>query len=220
MDLTRQLDGYCERLDPGLWVEPVNALTNAAFLVAAWIMWRRVRGTALGLAKALCIILALIGVGSFLFHTFAQSWAMIADVTPIALFVLVYIFAANRDYWGVSLVPALGLTALFFPFAAATLPLFNALPFFKISAGYWPIATLIALYAIALRRKLPQVARGLGVGAALLALSLTFRSLDMLVCPSLPLGTHFLWHILNAVMLGWMIETYRRHMLAGLPPGR
>jgi aspartyl-tRNA(Asn)/glutamyl-tRNA(Gln) amidotransferase subunit C len=32
----------------------------------------------------------------------------------------------------------------------------------------------------------------------------------------IPLGTHFLWHILNGIMLGWMIEVYRRHMLA--PP--
>jgi hypothetical protein len=30
-----------------------------------------------------------------------------------------------------------------------------------------------------------------------------------------PWGTHFLWHIFNAVMLAWMIEDYRRHMLAG-----
>jgi hypothetical protein len=28
------------------------------------------------------------------------------------------------------------------------------------------------------------------------------------------MGTHFLWHILNGLMLGWMIEVYRRHMLA------
>jgi hypothetical protein len=28
------------------------------------------------------------------------------------------------------------------------------------------------------------------------------------------LGTHFLWHILNGVMLGWMIHVYIRHMLA------
>jgi hypothetical protein len=25
------------------------------------------------------------------------------------------------------------------------------------------------------------------------------------------LGTHFLWHLLNAVMLGWMINVYVRH---------
>ena len=31
---TRQIDIYCERLGPGFWAEPVNALSNGAFLVA------------------------------------------------------------------------------------------------------------------------------------------------------------------------------------------
>jgi hypothetical protein len=25
-------------------------------------------------------------------------------------------------------------------------------------------------------------------------------------------GTHFWWHILNGIMLGWMIEVYRRYV--------
>jgi hypothetical protein len=50
-------------------------------------------------------------------------------------------------------------------------------------------------------------------------LSLVFRSLDEIVCPAVPLGTHFLWHILNAVMLGWMIEVYRRHPIPAAPAG-
>ena len=48
-------------------------------------------------------------------------------------------------------------------------------------------------------------------GAVLLIASLTFRTLDQPVCGALPFGTHFLWHVLNAVMLGWMIEVWRRH---------
>ena len=35
MDLTQQFDGYCERVDLTYWAEPVNAITNAAFLIAA-----------------------------------------------------------------------------------------------------------------------------------------------------------------------------------------
>jgi hypothetical protein len=35
------IDAYCERLGPGLWAEPLNALTNLAFIVAALICaWR------------------------------------------------------------------------------------------------------------------------------------------------------------------------------------
>ena len=34
------LDLYCERAGPGLWAEPVNALTNIGFVFTAWLSWR------------------------------------------------------------------------------------------------------------------------------------------------------------------------------------
>lgn len=213
MDWTRQIDSYCERLGPDYWAEPVNALTNLAFVIAAAIMWPRVRG--LPLAQALCVVLAVIGVGSWLFHTHATAWAALADVLPILIYILVYIYAANRAYWGLRPLPALGLTALFLPYAAATAPLFGMIPGLGSSAGYAPVPLLIAIYALLLRRRLPQVARGLAIGAGLLIASLIFRTLDEPLCGVVPFGTHFMWHILNATMLGWMIEVYRRHMLAG-----
>lgn len=213
MDLTRAIDAYCERVDPAFWAEPVNAVTNLAFIVAALVMWRRVRGQGMVLAEILVWILAAIGVGSFLFHTRAQVWAAIADTAPILIFVLVYIHAANRHYWGLRRWPALGLTVLFFPFAALTVPLFRMIPGLGSSAGYAPVPVLIAIYAVLLWRRLPEVARGLGIGAALLVLSLTFRSFDLPLCSAMPLGTHFLWHLTNAVMLGWMIEVLWRHLV-------
>jgi len=73
MDWTRAVDAYCERTGPEYWAEPVNALTNAAFLIAALVMWRRTAG--LPLARVLCLILFVIGLGSYLFHTHATLWA-------------------------------------------------------------------------------------------------------------------------------------------------
>ncbi|ARE38840.1 Arginine/ornithine antiporter ArcD [Rhodovulum sp. P5] len=208
MNWTEQIDAYCERTDPTYWSEPINAVTNAAFVIAALVMWPRAKGQPL--ARALCIVLAVIGVGSFLFHTHATAWASMADVLPILAFILLYLFAANRHYWGLPLWPALGLTALFFPYAAVTTPVFTAMPWLGSSAAYAPVALLILLYAALLARRLPNVAWGLGLGGGLLVLSLTFRTLDGPLCPSLPVGTHFMWHILNAVMLAWMIEVYLR----------
>ena len=98
MDWTRAIDAYCERTDASFWSEPVNAVTNLAFIVAAIVMWHRARGEVP--AQVLCAVLFLIGVGSFLFHTFATAWAAAADTTPILVFSLIYIFLANRDYWG------------------------------------------------------------------------------------------------------------------------
>ena len=97
MDWTRAVDGYCERTGAGLWAEPVNAVTNLAFLVARACL-ARTRGQPL--ARALAAVLALIGIGSFLFHTAAQVWAAIVGQLPILVFHLIYIFAANRDFWG------------------------------------------------------------------------------------------------------------------------
>lgn len=209
MELTRAIDGYCERLDPSYWAEPINAVTNAAFLIAAWFMWRRSAGVPL--ARALVVILFAIGVGSFLFHTHAQVWAAIADVVPILMFILVYIFAINRDAWGFGAVGALALTGLFIPYAAVTVPIFQLLPIGG-TAGYAPVPTLILIYAVLLRRREPVLARGLAIGAGILLLSMTMRTIDEPLCDLIPMGTHYWWHILNAIMLGWMIEVYVRHI--------
>lgn len=213
MNWTEAVDGYCERLDASFWAEPVNAVTNGAFLLAALFMWRRSVGVPE--ARFLCAVLFAIGVGSFLFHTFAQPWAGVADVLPIAVFVFAYIFLAARDYLGMRRRWAGVATLGFVPFAAVTVPLFAQLPILGVSAGYWPVCLLIALFAIVLRRKLPDVALGLGVGAAILTVSITLRSLDMPLCAAIPIGTHLWWHILNGIMLGWMIEVYRRFRVKG-----
>lgn len=224
-DWTRAIDNYCERTGPELWSEPVNAVTNLAFVVAAVVMWRRTEGR-LPLANVLIVLLAAIGVGSGLFHTVATPWAAMADVTPIGLFVVTYVFAANWRYWALHRRAAVLVTLLFVPYAAIAGAGFAQLPFFEVSFAYWPIALLIALYGVALLARAPATGRGLLVGAGILSASLVARTLDEQVCGAFPMGTHFLWHLLNAAMLGWMIEVYRRHMAAraptleGAPAGR
>ncbi|MEY2956554.1 MAG: hypothetical protein RL123_1282 [Pseudomonadota bacterium] len=211
MSLFDPVDAYCERTDPSLWSEPVNALTNAAFLIAAAVMWVRLRGESDPTGRILCVLLGAIGVGSGLFHLFANRLTGIMDVVPILGFILAYVFAAHRRFWGQGQVAAGLWTLGFFPYAAVMVPLFGLVPGIGSSAGYAPVALLIGLHAVALRRRAPRTARGLGIGAGLLVLSLGMRTIDAPICAALPIGTHFLWHILNAIMLGWMIEVWRRH---------
>lgn len=214
MDLHQYVDGYCERIDPSFWSEPINAITNAAFLIAAIYMWRRSEGLFLG--RLLSVVLFAIGIGSFLFHTFAQTWAGIADVLPIILYILIYIFAATRDFWWQKTWVAGLAVLLFFPYSAALVPLFAQIPGFESSSAYGPVPLLIFAYAFGLRNRAPDTAKGLAIGASIVCLSLFFRAVDEPLCNVLPFGTHFLWHILNGIALGWMIEVYRRHMLARL----
>ena len=210
MDWTASIDAYCERTDPSYWSEPINAVTNLAFIVAALVTWRRCAGLFWG--RALAATLFAIGVGSYLFHTHATPWAAALDMTPILVFTLIYIFLANRDFWGVPVwIAALGAAA-YVPYTAVLTPVFGALPFFEISSFYWPLPVLIYAYAALLRDRAPATARNLAIGASILCLSLVMRSIDEPLCAALPIGTHFWWHILNAIMLGWMIETWRRHV--------
>ncbi len=219
MEFAGEIDLYCERIGPEFWAEPINALTNLAFLIAAIWAGARLRGTGLNLGWGLAVTLFLIGIGSFLFHSFATVWAALSDVIPIALFILLFVFATHRDVLGWRSPMALLAVLVFLPYLALAGFGFSRLPFFDISASYWPVVLALLIYAAVLRHRVPRVAGGFVIGAAILSLSLAARSVDLQVCATLPMGTHFLWHILNAVMLAYMIEVYRRHMLAG-PAGR
>lgn len=213
MDWLAPVDAYCERTGPEYWSEPINALTNLAFLLAALVMARRLRGPGMATGRVLAGVLFVIGLGSWLFHTHANGLTGLMDVLPILTFILIYVFAATRDYLGARPWVAALVTAGFIPYAAITVPLFAQVPGLGSSASYAPVPVLILAYAVLLRNRLPRVARGLAIGAGLLTLSLTFRTLDQASCAVLPIGTHFMWHILNATMLAWMIEVWRRHRI-------
>ena len=218
MDLSKSIDIYCERLDIGIWAEPINAVTNVAFILAAIIMWLRCKKLIEG--RILSFLLFSIGCGSFLFHTYAQTWAALLDVTAILIFILTYIFVANRRFlvWS-KLVSLIGVI-LFFPYQLLLVSILSNIQFFGLSVQYIPVVILIFIYSGLLRKSEPNLSRGLFIGAAILCLSIISRTVDEPLCSILSVGTHFIWHILNAIMLAWMIEVLRRHMLAGYSLGR
>jgi hypothetical protein len=59
VDWFRAVNRYCERTDASYWSEPVNALSNAAFLVVALVVWPAARRAGDRAAQALCLVLAL-----------------------------------------------------------------------------------------------------------------------------------------------------------------
>lgn len=219
------IDNYCERLDPSFWAEPLNAVSNLSFILSGLLILILLKNHHTMASKILVTILLSIGIGSFLFHTYAQTWAAIADVVPILLFILVYVYFSTHVYLQQSkLVSALSVIA-FFPFAIGTSAAISAL-FGPLNGStlYISVALLIGIYAVATIRKNRKTAAGLAVGAALLGVSIAFRSVDQALCQSIPQGTHFMWHLLNGVMLGWMIMVLHRftkrdkHSLAPIPP--
>ena len=195
------IDIYCERTSHSFWAEPVNAVTNAAFLIAAiaaFVLARRRRVFQLS-PYLLILTIAIIGAGSFLFHTFATRWAMLADVVPIMIFQLIFIYAYARHVMHSHYQDLLGIYAIF----AILVLFFGRLPqdWLNGSLTYAPALIVLLCLSFWHVRNAKAARWSLPVAALVFVLSVTFRSIDMAVCEGLPLGTHFLWHILNAAVL-------------------
>lgn len=103
MDWFAAIDIYCERTSAAFWAEPLNAISNLSFIFAALWGWSEAkkRGRTDPMTVVLIVLAGMIGIGSFLFHTFANTWAELADVIPIWTFVLLFTLVAIRRIGGV-----------------------------------------------------------------------------------------------------------------------
>ncbi|MGY8904012.1 MAG: hypothetical protein ACKVIH_05630 [Burkholderiales bacterium] len=266
MDWNAYLDLYCERLAPGLWGEPLNALSNGAFWLAAlWLWWlgarlrsqaRQTGGSHPATHSAdtatptplwhweldlLLVLLVLVGAASALFHTFATRWAVVLDAGFIALYLHSYVavyahrvmhirwrwawlgvpvfFALNQFFswlWDAA-APALG--ALIQSLSGQDATAWN-----RGATGYlaaWTVLLLLAAHSskpsaggVLASKVSPAVAVPLWCAAGVFLISLTLRQLDLPLCSQWRWGTHFAWHLLNALTLGLtayaLLQTQRR----------
>jgi hypothetical protein len=216
-DLCIPVDIYCERTSSAFDAEPVNAISNAAFLIAAWAAWRLHSGRgspgAEGPILALVLTTAVVGLGSFLFHTIGTRWAEWGDVIPILVFILLYLWLILRRFFLWSLWAALPAVSIFL---AVTLYLEAGVPSSVLWGGalYLPTLGTLVAASIALRGRQPAAGKALLAAAGVFIVSFTARTLDMPVCGSFSLGTHFLWHLLNALLLYLLTRLAILHMPA------
>ena len=200
MNWSTPVDLYCERLDPSFWAEPINAVTNASFLIAAivaFVQWRRAGGQDWP-ALILIAVTFAIGVGSFIFHTVATRGAALFDTVPIAVFIYGYLCLALQRFIGLPLWTALGLVAVFAVLSYVESAL---VPRGTLNGSHAYLPALAALMLVGWLARDDKPRRLLLSAAAVFALSIVFRSIDQTLCQALPLGTHFLWHTLNGLVL-------------------
>jgi len=194
------IDLYCERVGAGLWAEPVNALTNLSFLIAAFATWqlaKRLRMLGPG-SWLLIALMAAMGVGSALFHTHATRWAMLLDVIPIALYQVSYLWLYAREVMRLCYRDTVLVLAAFL----AAWPVFGQFPdMLNGSLLYAPALLLLLAFSVYHFLHLRNGRTLLFSACAVFLTSLTFRTIDLSMCAQLPLGTHFLWHLLNGVLL-------------------
>jgi hypothetical protein len=197
---------YCERAGDAVWAEPLNALSGLVFVlaaVAAWRVYRGLRPPADGSRRwdlvLLVVLMAAVGIGSFLWHTLGTPWAEWADVIPILMFMNLYL--VSFLYRGAGL-GTFGVLVLLLAFQWAMAVAWTRLSagFINGSAFYLPAMFALWLLALYSAARIGKQAWPAIAAAALFTGSLALLSLDLTVCPLFPPGTHFLWHLLNVLI--------------------
>jgi hypothetical protein len=219
MTWSSKVFAYCERgTDPGLWAEPLNAASNAAFLIAAALAlaaWAREPRERRGAIDLILILLVLaIGIGSFLFHTLATRWAALADTLPITAFMLIYLAYALVRFLDLSWLLT-GILAAVFVVAlqGAGGMRCSGGPCLNGSLGYVPALMALGLVGAVLKWRGHGAGPALLWGALVFGVSLAFRTADRMMCPwtviaaSRAIGSHFVWHLMNALLLYLLLIT-------------
>lgn len=187
---------YCERCGPGLFDEPINAVSNVSFFVAACVAWRLARRRNV-LTPGLWLLITLavcIGIGSGLWHTFATDWASLLDVLPITLFQVVFNWLYCRHALR---LPILAAAAVVAGLAGLGYWLTNFDAYLNGSLVYGPTVVVGILVAIHQWQSRGPAVTATTISFLTFGVSLVARSIDLVVCRQLPIGTHFLWHVLN-----------------------
>lgn len=193
------VDIYCERLDASFWSEPVNAITNLAFIIAGFLIWR----IGSPRSRLMAILLMLIGLGSFSFHTFANRLTGLLDVLAIALYLISFAYLIPKQWsWGSRWTLVGSVIGLFILIALCQLVINYMKPELPwmpsgMYVGAW---SALLLYAVLTQNSNPIAARYLWLAVLVFPFSLLSRQLDMPLC-DFGFSTHWLWHVLNGVTL-------------------
>ena len=206
------VDLYCERADPSFWAEPLNAVTNAAFLIAAAaatvaLVSRREPDLAV---LALIVVAAMVGYRVVcLSHgrhpQRGRTWTSFRSRSS----------STAICCWRCAACCGIGWT--WHPRRPGVVR--GRVTWACVRGAARIPQRLVCLSAGAhgpalggLPREGRRTQRGtIFLAAGLFALSLSFRTIDLTICAVFPLGTHFIWHSLNAVVLYLLLRAAMKH---------
>ncbi len=182
----------------------MNSWANGAFLIAAFAGWRLLslypNAKAHRTIRALTLLAAMAGVGGYLFHTSDAPWAQWGETVPILAFMLLYVWLLLRRFfhWNVLIaIPLLALYAAAIYWLETRAP--GQAPFGR--AMNLPTLVLFLLTAIGFLMRLREAFWPMLWALLVLLASSAASMTEAQICPQLGLGTHALWHLLDALLL-------------------
>lgn len=196
----QQWDEYCERVGFSLLAEPLNAISNLSFIFAAYAAWMLAESkrTLTTGVKVLIALAGLVGIGSMLWHTLANTWTLYLDVVPIVIFIIGFIWLYTRNVMGKGAGFAALSIGAFLLSAVLVRPIGDAL---HGAPSYLPgllVVLVIGMYH-AVQQKPSRFT--LLIAAGVYFTALFFRTIDLELCHFMTIGTHFIWHTLIGLVL-------------------
>jgi hypothetical protein len=177
-------------------IEPVNTISNAAIVLFGVASLYYVAKRAPRSVDLYCLgaLLVANGIGSALWHGLRQPLTLAFDVAPGLFFLFGFSFCWARRLWS-----AFAATLLFAGFFLASLIsgiLVAGMPRWVGLAPAVVATALLLIVQTAMRSKSAALWGAAALASTLTAL--TFRTIELDLCNTIPFGTHFLWHIFNS----------------------
>lgn len=197
---------YCERLlNSGIFTEPFNIFSNLAFIIAAFFAYRELRGQKDPLTFILPILLGCVGIGSTWWHAAHLPSGDILDTGSILVFasvmaiVLLYKLTGSKRTAAIIFVLLLLITLVS-----------EKLNYLNGSLPYLILLVSFGAFGFFYVRKFPR-SRDLVIAAFFVFLiAIVFRSIDLITCSIIPMGTHFLWHLFVAIFGYQLIRLFSK----------
>lgn len=192
-----------------LFSEPLNVLTSLLFVVTAFFLQRFFQKTHAQHRhiphyfdldiRILIGMVYVIGFSSSLLHSIPNAVTEFFDVISIALFIIVFFFSVMLRILRCRMrnIILAFIAFLFFTFSSIT----YLHSYMNGATSY--ISTMAALTMVAFYlygRGHPSAKHFLAAGQIGIV-ALYLRSIDSKFCDFMPIGTHWIWHTMNAVLI-------------------
>jgi hypothetical protein len=189
---------YCERNSIETFAEPLNALSNVAFVLCGIIFFLR-KGM---IKNPLPYSVIFIGFSSFLFHYIPTRFYSTLDVFSILLFVVLYNTLLTKNILNYSFFKS-ALSSIILILMSFLLGILFSKTIISTSSFYLGLLSYM-IYIAFLLKKASNIKYFL-IAIILFSISLIVRSIDIYLCDLISFGTHFVWHILNSLVIYFLI---------------
>ena len=193
---------YCESVSSSLGIQPFNVFSNLFYLISAlglFLFWKVDGRQRLLIAS---LISLLIAVFSTVYHIYLTKETLLFDVLGIAAFISFTMTLIASRMLGFSNVAAIFAT-LSLLVLSGLFSKFLEVPFNKGVSAFFPsLFVLVGLCFYFYGRSERLYKRFLEISFIMLG-AIIFKAIDILpvVCETMPMGTHAIWHGLTAMVL-------------------